>query len=138
MIIRRDTKQRRMVLKAVRAREDHPTADQIYDDVHAVDPHISRGTVYRNLNCLSEDGSICHVRVPGADRYDLRTELHYHMFCVVCRKVTDAPYQYKSFLDEEIADKIGYTVIRHRTVFEGICPDCQSGSPEPEPSPGQK
>ena len=61
-----------MVLQAVRARTDHPTADQIFKDVHKLDPKISHGTVYRNLNHLCEDGLICHVRVPGADRYDLR------------------------------------------------------------------
>ena len=53
---RRETKQRRLVLQAVRSRHDHPTAEQIYEDVHATDPKISHGTVYRNLNCLSEDG----------------------------------------------------------------------------------
>ena len=86
MMTRRETKQRRLVLQAVRSRHDHPTAEQIYEDVHATDPKISHGTVYRNLNCLSEDGIICHVRVPGADRYDLRTDLHYHIYCVKCKK----------------------------------------------------
>ncbi len=125
MFVRRDTKQRRLVLKAVQSRCDHPTAEQIYEDVHAADPKISHGTVYRNLNCLSEEGEICHVRVPGADRYDLKTELHYHMFCVVCKKVTDAPYLYKPSLDEETARQSGFEIIRHRLIFEGICPECR-------------
>ena len=97
-----------MVLQAVQARKDHPTADQIFNDVHKLDPKISHGTVYRNLNLLCEDGLICHVRVPGADRYDLRTDLHYHMFCVECKKVSDAPHPYKPYLDEEIAKQSGY------------------------------
>ena len=125
MIIRRETKQRQMVLQAVRARTDHPTADQIFNDVHKLDPKISHGTVYRNLNLLCEDGLLCHVRVPGADRYDLRTDLHYHMFCVRCKKVSDAPHPYKPYLDEEIAKQSGYKIIRHRLIFEGVCPDCQ-------------
>lgn len=128
MIIRRETKQRRLVLQAVRSRHDHPTAEQIYEDVHAADPRISHGTVYRNLNCLSEDGSICHVRVPGADRYDLRTDLHYHIYCVKCKKVTDAPYSYKPFLDAETEENSGYRIIRHRLFFEGICAECVKGS----------
>lgn len=86
MIVRRGTRQRHLILCAVRARCDHPTADQLYDDVRAVEPKISRATVYRNLNCLSDDGVICHVRVPGADRYDLRTDRHYHLFCVRCKR----------------------------------------------------
>ena len=106
-----------MVLQAVQARKDHPTADQIFNDVHKLDPKISHGTVYRNLNLLCEDGLICHVRVPGADRYDLRTDLHYHMFCVECKKVSDAPHPYKPYLDEEIAKQSGYKIIRHRLIL---------------------
>ena len=126
MVARRDTKQRRLVLSAVQARCDHPTAEQIYEDVHAVDSKISHGTVYRNLNCLSDDGVICHVRVPGADRYDLRTELHYHMFCVKCKKVVDAPYPYKDYLDIETTEQSGFSVLRHRLIFEGVCQKCQN------------
>ena len=117
MIIRRETKQRQMVLQAVRARTDHPTADQIFKDVHKLDSKISHGTVYRNLNHLCEDGLICHVRVPGADRYDLRTDMHYHMFCVKCKKVSDAPHPYKPHPDEEIAEQSGNKIIRHRLIF---------------------
>jgi len=134
-MVRRDTKQRQLVLNAVRARCDHPTADQIYDDVHTINTRISRGTVYRNLNLLCEEGAICHVRVPGADRYDLRTDLHYHMFCIICKKVIDAPYPYKTFLDNEIAKKSGYKIIRHRLIFEGVCPECQSNKIHPVPEP---
>ena len=124
-IMRRNTKQRKLVLQAVQSRCDHPTAEQIYEDVHTADPKISHGTVYRNLNCLSEEGSICHVRVPGADRYDLRTDLHYHMFCIKCKKVIDAPYPYKEDLDTDTTQQSGFNIIRHRLVFEGICPECQ-------------
>ena len=124
-IMRRNTKQRKLVLRAVQSRCDHPTAEQIYEDVHTADPKISHGTVYRNLNCLSEEGSICHVRVPGADRYDLRTDLHYHMFCIKCKKVIDAPYPYKEDLDTDTTQQSGFNIIRHRLVFEGICPECQ-------------
>lgn len=113
-----------MVLQAVQSRCDHPTAEQICEDVHAVDPKISHGTVYRNLNRLSEDGAISHVRVPGADRYDLRTDFHYHMFCVKCKKVADVPHSYKPNLDEEMMRQSGYQIIRHRLIFEGICPEC--------------
>lgn len=126
MIVRRDTKQRKLVLRAVRARCDHPTAEQIFEDVHAADARISHGTVYRNLNFLAEEGLVAHVRVPGADRYDLRTDLHYHMFCVKCKKVIDAPYPYKDVLDEETMRLSGFEIIRHRLIFEGICPECRA------------
>jgi len=122
---RRETRQRQIVLETVRARCDHPTADQIYLDVRAVDERISRGTVYRNLNCLSEDGEINHIKVPGADRYDKRTELHYHLICTSCGAVCDVPIEDDMEKDALLSAKTGYAVARHRTVFEGVCPACQ-------------
>ena len=92
MLKHRETKQRRIVLETVRCHTDHPTANTIYEEVHAIDGKISQGTVYRNLSCLSEDGEILHIKVPGADRYDLRTDLHYHIICLKCGKVIDIPF----------------------------------------------
>ncbi len=128
MIQRRDTKQRQLVLDAVRERYDHPTADDIYLAVREKDSRISRGTVYRNLSLLSDEDEIAHVRVPGADRYDLRTDLHYHMICVKCSKVIDVPIPYNSEIENKVSSETGYTVKRHRLIFEGICPECQKNS----------
>lgn len=126
MLKHRETKQRRIVLETVRNHTDHPTANTICEEVHAIDGKISQGTVYRNLNCLSEDGEILHIKVPGADRYDLRTDLHYHIICLKCGKVIDIPFNYLSNPDEKVANATGYTVFRHRAVFEGICPECKT------------
>lgn len=121
----RDTKQRRLVYEVVMKRCDHPNADEIYADVHAADDKISKGTVYRNLNVLSENGEIRHVKVPGADRYDRTLGEHYHILCSVCGMVTDAPIDYIAVNDDYVAAQTGFLIKRHRTVFEGVCPDCQ-------------
>ena len=124
MINHRETKQRKCVLEAVKKHTDHPTANQIYEEVHAIDNRISQGTVYRNLTCLSEAGEILHIKVPGADRFDLRTDLHYHMLCVECGSVVDIPFEYLADSDKKVSAITGYVVFRHRTVFEGMCPKC--------------
>lgn len=124
MKTRRNSKQRQLVPEAVKARRDHPTADQIYLDVRARDDKISRGTVYRNLGLLSDEGQISQVRVPAADRYDLRQGRHYHLFCTGCGRVFDAPISYHDEYDALVAEETGFQISRHRTVFEGLCPDC--------------
>ncbi|MDD3347872.1 Fur family transcriptional regulator [Oscillibacter sp.] len=126
MKVQRNTRQRQLVLDAVRARRDHPTADQIYLDVRALDEKISRGTVYRNLNVLTALGEVLQVKVPTADRFDLRLELHYHLLCTGCGTVCDVALPYHSELDRELAETTGYEIERHRTVFEGLCPDCRN------------
>ena len=120
----RNTKQKQMVLSAVQARSDHPTADQIFFDVRLSESRISRGTVYRNLSQLSDKGEINHIKVPGADRFDWRLDKHCHLICTDCLKVCDAPAPYSEKADEELSAVTGYRINRHRTVFEGICPDC--------------
>ncbi len=121
---KRNTKQRELVLEAVINRRDHPTADEIFADVRERDGKISRGTVYRNLSVLSELGEIEHVKVPSADRFDLRLDRHYHMVCLRCGKVIDAPIPYRGDCDGEAERTTGFRVERHRTIFEGICPRC--------------
>lgn len=121
---RRNTHQRQLVLEAVQGRCDHPTAEQIYQDVHAKDEHISRGTVYRNLNILGEEGQLLEVETPKAHRFDLRCDLHPHMVCTGCGHVCDAPVEYMESLDAQVASKSGFVITGHQTVFRGLCPQC--------------
>ena len=121
---KRTTRQRLQVLEAVHARKDHPTADQIYLDVRQEDGKISRGTVYRNLAELAAQGEITHARLPGADRYDLRQDQHYHLYCTQCGQVVDAPISYRPEDDAAVEQATGFRIARHRLVFEGLCPAC--------------
>ena len=121
----RNTKQRQLVLDAVRARCDHPSADQIYLDVRAIDGRISRGTVYRNLNVLVQQGEVLQVKLPHTDRFESHLDTHYHLLCTGCGAVCDVPMPYHENLDQQAAEKTGYVIERHRAVFEGRCPDCR-------------
>lgn len=50
----RITKQRQVILDQLKKHKDHPGADVIYTEVRQILPKISLGTVYRNLEMLSE------------------------------------------------------------------------------------
>lgn len=127
----RNTKQRKLILDAVRARCDHPSAEQIYQDVRPIAPKISRGTVYRNLNILIQNGEVLHVKVPKAERFEgQHLDFHYHLLCTKCGLVSDVPLAYHPDFDTEVAARTGYVIGRHRTLFEGICPDCQKKAQE--------
>lgn len=63
------------------------------------------------------------------DRFDLRTNPHYHMRCVIYGCVRDVDGPYDREYDAALAQKTGYQILRHRLVVEGICPDCQKKSP---------
>lgn len=122
----RNTKQRTLVLDAVRSRCDHPTAEDIYQDVRAHDDRISRATVYRNLRFLEDARSISCVKAPGGDRFDLRVDPHAHVVCTECGAVIDAALPYDRTADTTVAEDTGYQITAHSTIFQGICPACQA------------
>ena len=126
----RNTHQRQLVLDAVQARHDHPSADQIYLDVRVLDSKISRGTVYRNLNVLVQQGEVLQVKLPDLDRFEWHAEKHYHLICQGCGAVSDTQLPYDAQLDQQAAKETGFIIKRHRTVFEGLCPECQLNKSE--------
>ena len=122
---RRNTRQRKLVLDAVRQSYNHPTADEIYNAVREQDDKISRGTVYRNLNLLADAGEILSIKTPGGSRFDRTIEPHAHIICTSCSRVIDVPLPFDAQLDARASEQIGWSVSSHYTIFEGLCPDCQ-------------
>ena len=77
---KRNTIQKKLVLDAVLRLADHPTAEQVYAEVVKEHPTVSKATVYRNLNVLSQSGVLRHIPMPdGADRFDHRLTPHAHI-----------------------------------------------------------
>ena len=123
----RNTIQKKLVYEALLHLDNHPTAEEIFAEIGNTHTQVSRGTVYRNLGVLSEDGEITDAKVPAADRYDSRLDRHYHLFCTGCGRVFDAPVPYQMQFDAQVAQQTGFKVNRHRVVFEGLCPVCSGG-----------
>lgn len=124
---KRNTIQRQLVIAAVRSLGNHPTAEQVYNDIITKYPDISKGTVYRNLNTLVESGLLSKVSVPSAaDRYDYILTKHYHVQCTRCKKFINVQgLDYNQNLDDKIAQLTGFRMENHDIVFSGLCPECQ-------------
>lgn len=115
-----------MVLSAVNELHSHVTADQIYHYIKAKYPSIGRGTVYRNLGILVEEGKVRKVEVPdGSDRFNFTLENHYHVECVKCGGVFDVDMDVISELEKKIKDTHGIQYLSYDIFFKGICPECQ-------------
>lgn len=123
--MRRSTKQREAILQVLRNTRSHPTADQIYDEVRKDFPNISKGTVYRNLEVLEDDGAISVLKINGTQsRYEVKQERHYHFRCEKCERVFDLDEPVLFELDEQVAKNTGFKVKYHQTEFCGFCKDC--------------
>jgi Fe2+ or Zn2+ uptake regulation protein len=126
----RMTRQREVILQAVRSTMDHPTADWVYRQARRRLPHISLGTVYRNLKRLSDEGLIREIQIAGQiTRFDANTGRHYHIRCVGCGRVNDLPMSVDRRFEEEAGRAMNYQVISHQVEVLGLCPGCQTNSP---------
>jgi Fe2+ or Zn2+ uptake regulation protein len=119
------TIQRREVLRSVLGRSDHPTSDDVYEDVVTRVAGISRGTVYRALDTLARLGLIVRVGHPGsAARYDGHVARHHHLVCEECGDIRDLE---DAALDALAAPDLGGTGFRVRdysVYYRGLCSRC--------------
>ncbi|TWI68884.1 Fur family ferric uptake transcriptional regulator [Desulfobotulus alkaliphilus] len=118
--------QRRLILEEVMGTKKHPTADVIYRNVKHKLPNISLGTVYRNLESLSENGYIQRIDTgTGPRRYDGDTRPHAHIRCTSCDSLEDLPEKnlLEKFLLREL--KTDYYIQEVIIEIRGLCPECQ-------------
>ena len=90
MTSRRNTIQKDLVRNTVYEMRRHVTANEVYEFIKEAYPTIGKGTVYRNLDILVEEGNLRKVEVPdGPNRFDLTLKNHYHVRCVNCGEISD-------------------------------------------------
>lgn len=122
------TVQRRVVLEALSTRTDHPTADQVFDDVRKRMPEISRTTVYRVLETfvrIAVARKVCH---PGAaTRYEIETHRHHHLICLNCEKMLDLQAPSLDSLPLPSVNS-GFHIEDYSIQFRGLCSDCAAQS----------
>ena len=120
------THQRRIVLNAVVERSDHPTADEICEDVRRTLPDISRTTVYRVLQLLVDLGLVTKISHPGATiRFDANTGLHHHLICLRCNKLIDLEDSDLNALELPDTRRLGFEVADYSIHFRGVCRACR-------------
>ena len=128
---RSNTIQTALILRAVCELKRHLTADEVYEFVKKDHPSIGKGTVYRNLAILTEEGAIRKVEVPdGSDRFDFTLKNHYHVRCVKCGEVFDVDMDEIPDLQKKIHDTHGMEFLTYDIFFKGICPECRAQEKE--------
>jgi Fur family ferric uptake transcriptional regulator len=120
----RMTRQRKVILEEIRKVRTHPTADEVYEMVRRRIPRISMGTVYRDLDILSEYGMI--QKLGGQQRrFDGNMQNHYHVRCISCGRVEDVPMRPLERIEDSAHKICGYEIRGHSLEFIGLCPECK-------------
>ena len=121
----RMTPQRQMILEVMKRAHNHPTASDVYESVRSVSPRISLGTVYRNLELLSQCGLIRKIEGMGTQkRFDWKLEQHHHVQCVQCGRIDDVSVELGSHVEDVFQKSTKYRLTGYKIDLEGICPQC--------------
>lgn len=122
------TSQRRAVLHAIAASNDHITPAAVHERARRAHPRIGLVTVYRTLEVLSDLGLVCCIEGSGKSRsYTLAPEgHHHHLVCSECGAVADFSDCNLGDLERRLARETGFTIEGHRLQFFGICRDCRN------------
>jgi len=124
----RVTSQRLLILRELRRRGRHATAEQIHGAVRAELPGISVPTVYAVCDLLVELGLVRKLDVGlGYCLYDARPEPHQHMVCRRCGAVEDLVGELGTDRLLGAARKQGFQPERADAVVHGLCVRCARG-----------
>jgi len=119
------SRQRESIKNFLAGRMDHPTAETIYTCLRESHPHISLGTVYRNLSLLTELGEIKKISTgDGPDHFDGDTSRHHHFICRNCHQVSDMKMKSIDAIIETAAKDFNGQIDGYVTNFYGLCEKC--------------
>lgn len=122
----RMTHQREIILQELQGCAGHPSADDLYERVKKKLPRISLATVYRNLEILSEAGTIGKIEISGRQkRFDWDVHHHDHIYCVRCHRIDNIKLAGCSGESLRPESAKGYRISGCRIEFTGLCPECQ-------------
>ena len=121
----RSTPQRNVILRELRRRGRHATADEIGAAVRDELPGTSTPTVYATLDLLVELGLARRIDTGlGAALYDGRTDPHQHLVCRRCGRVDDLDVTLDEAPFVSAAGANGFDAECVELVVSGLCSDC--------------
>lgn len=116
------TRVKKAILEVIMHSGQHLSAEQIYSSVKQLLPTVALGTVYRNLNQLSDSRLIRRVgRTDAADFFEGNISPHDHAICIRCGQMEDIVIP---SLKDFLTDQINCRIISFDLTVNYICPRC--------------
>ncbi len=123
----RITDARRAVLEVLLGAGGHLTSAEVLDGVETLNPDVSRASVFRALELLSDMAVIrptfLEARTPT---YVLLTDQghHAHLICTTCQHVIELEDCHVEPLEQHLAEKHHMDITGHLLEFYGTCEAC--------------
>lgn len=121
----RRTGQRDIIVKAVFSKDEHFTAEELFERVRKTDAETSRATVYRTLGLLVEADLLREIDLgDNQTTYDPNFHnkpAHNHLVCIDCGKVVEFEDSHVELLNDCVTRRLGFKPIRQSLKIEANC-----------------
>ena len=129
---RRLTPQRKRVLELFERLGSgcHLSAEEVHQQLVALDLKVSLATVYRTLRLLADMGFLQELELTeGGRRFELAVadhRDHHHVVCIRCGRTEEFESQPVLEAGARAAQGFGFKLIESSLNVRAICPDCQT------------
>jgi len=121
----RRTEQRDLIIKSVFSKDEHFTAEELFDRVRKSSNDISRATVYRSLALLVEADLLREIDLgDNQTTYDpnfLDKPSHNHLVCIDCGRVVEFEDAHVDLLNDCVTRRLGFRPMRQTLKIEASC-----------------
>ena len=124
----RYTAQRKIVWDEICKTDDHRDAEDIYFKIKTNGQKVSRATVYRTIDVLVKNNLVRKLELgDGRNRYENKLDSchHDHIVCIQCGRIDEFMDENIEKLQDEIAEKYQFKIVRHIHQLFGLCRDCR-------------
>jgi Fur family ferric uptake transcriptional regulator len=123
------TKPRMAVLQVLENGGEHLSPAEILARGQALYPALSRATVYRTLELLSELGLLRLIH-PGELRssvacVEMHHHGHHHLLCIHCGCMIPFEECVVGELEATLSQRLGFEIKGHLLEFYGLCEECR-------------
>ena len=112
----RFTEQRKSIWDEITSSDDHREAEDIFLALRKKNINVSRATVYRTIDVLFKNNLVRKLDIGDApSKYENKINSHHHdhMICLETGDIIEFYNEEIENLQDEIAKKHGYKVVRH-------------------------
>lgn len=121
----RRTQQREFIIKSAFSKDEHFTAEELFDRVRRTNSNISRATVYRTLSLLVEADLLRQIDLgENQTTYDpnfLDKPSHNHLVCIDCGRVVEFEDAHVDLLNDCVTRRLGFKPVRQTLKIEANC-----------------
>ncbi len=119
------TPQRIAICRIALNSREHPSAQQVYDQVKKIHPTVSLATVYKTLEVLRGLDLVRDLNLPkGQSRFDSYMNPHVNLICLKCTRIIDLDDLISKEITKSVAAATKFKPNGQRIDVYGTCQKC--------------